>query len=89
MTDAQFHTVEGLIQGRWGMLPANATYDPSVLEPVDAPSWFLDLDMFVSSTQPFEPESLMNTSRRFAEGIYFVFRQMVTDEFLKFYGGQP
>ena len=90
MTEAQFLAQDGArIQGRWGQLPKNATYDPHALEPVAKPSWILDLDMFTTESLPFASEHLLTTAMGFAECLYWLFRQMVTEEFLKFYGGEP
>ncbi len=89
MTEAQFLAQDGArIQGRWGQLPKNATYDADALEPVAKPSWILDLDMFTGESLPFADEPLLTTARRFAECLYALFRQMVTDEFLRFHGGE-
>ena len=90
MSETQFLVQDDVrVQGRWGKLPANATYDPNALEPVDEPSWFLDLDMFTTESQPFASEDLLTTATGFAECLYWLFRQMVTVEFLRFYGGEP
>lgn len=88
ITEAQLLAEEGNIQARWGSLPANATIDPTALEPINKPSWVIDLDMFNTTPQAFVSDELHKTSVRFAERIYSVFREMVTDEFLRFYGGQ-
>lgn len=90
MTGAEFLAKDGArVQGRWGKLPANVTYDPDALEPSDNPSWILDLDMFTTKSQPFASENLLTTATGFAKCLYWLFRQMVTEEFLKFYGGKP
>ena len=90
MTEAQFLVQDGArVQGRWGQLPAHATSDPHALEPVAKPSWVLDLDMFTTESQPFASEELLTTATGFAKCLYWLFRQMVTEEFLKFYGGEP
>lgn len=89
VTQAQLLAVEGVIQGCWGNLPPNTTHDPSVLEPVDGPTWILDLDMFTQTTMPFEASMLAAKAECFARRLYSVFRQMVTDEFLAYYGGKP
>ena len=90
MTEAQFLAQDGArVQGRWGQLPKNATYDPNALEPVAKPSWVLDLDMYMTESLPFASEELLTTAMGFAKCIYWLFRQMVTEEFLKFYGGEP
>ena len=90
MTQAEFLAPDGNgIQGRWGRLPAGATYDHGSLEPFHEPSWILDLDMFTTKPQPFESEKLLTTATGFAESLYRLFRHMVKDEFLRFYGGTP
>ena len=90
MTEVQFLAQDGArVQGRWGLLPANATYDPDAIKRVGDLSWVLDLDMFTAESQAFESESLLTTVTGFAECQYWLFRQMVTEEFLKHYGGSP
>ncbi len=89
MTQAQFLAEEGVIQGRWGNLPPNATYDPDALQPTEKLSWVLDLDMFSPDALPFRSEELLTMTEDFAKRIYSVFRLMVTDEFLRLYGGTP
>lgn len=90
MTEAQFLAQDGgRVQGRWGKLPPNLTYDPDALEPIARPSWVLDLDMFTSEPRAFASEELLKTATDFAKCIYWLFRQMVTEEFLRFYGGEP
>ena len=90
ITEAQFLAEDGArIQGRWGKLPANASYDPDALEAVAKPSWVLDLDMFTTESQPFASNGLLTTATGFARCLYWLFRQMVTEEFLRFYGGEP
>ena len=90
MNDVQFLARNGSrIQGRWGKLPPNVTYDPSAIDPIAKPSWVLDLDMFTSEPQPFSSEELLRTATDFAACLYWLFRRMVTKEFLDFYGGEP
>ena len=88
MTHVQLKAAEGMIQGRWGNVPANETYDSEVLQPIAKPSWVLDLDMFSLDVSPFKSKELVAMAGTFAERTYSVFRLMVTDEFLKFYGGK-
>ena len=73
---------------RWGQVPPQSTVDPNAIEPVDSPSWILDLDMFSVESQPFDPEALVAEVRTYAERIYTVFRWAVTEEFLRRYGGE-
>ena len=86
ITTAQFLAEEGVIQGLWGMLPPDATHDPNVLEPLDSASWFLDLDMFTPNPIAYERELLVSTVGSFAKRIYSVFREMINEKFLAFYG---
>jgi uncharacterized protein (TIGR04255 family) len=72
---------------RWGRVPPHGTVDPSAVEPVENPSWILDLDMFSVRSQPLDTEGLVAESRTYAERIYTLFRWAVTDEFLRLYGG--
>ncbi len=89
LTQTQFRAEEGLLQARWGLLPEDGTIDPGTLEPIHEPSWILDLDMSTSEPLDFSADILSNEAERFTERIYSVFRWMVTDDFLRFYGGQP
>jgi len=80
----------GVLHGRMGFLPMNATIDPIVLPPHPEPNWVLDLDLFRQGTMfPFEPEILAKDASSFALRIYGVFRWIVGDEFLKEFGGKP
>jgi len=74
---------------RWGRIPPRGTVDPNAIEPVDEPSWVLDLDLFSDTEHPFSPDRIKEDGRRYAERIYSMFRWAVTDEFLRRYGGEP
>jgi uncharacterized protein (TIGR04255 family) len=89
LTETLLQSDEGFIQLRWGFLPANSTFDPNSLEPTAERSWIMDFDMFTMEQQPFISQELIATTRSFAERIYTVFRWMVTDDFLRLYGGKP
>jgi uncharacterized protein (TIGR04255 family) len=73
---------------RWGLLPANFTMDPSAIEPIEERSWILDLDTFSSEPRPFESSSILADVQAHAERVYTFFRWVVTDEFLRFFGGR-
>ena len=77
----------GQVTARWGLLPAQVTVDPAVVDVLDEPSWLLDIDAFRAETQPFDIDEIANQAQRFAERIYSIFRWAVTDEFLRRYGG--
>ncbi len=76
------------IAARWGTVPAGSSFDPTAIEPIDKPSWILDLDMSLSKNREFNIEALMGEGQRFAERIYTFFRWAVNDDFLKRFGGQ-
>ena len=73
---------------RWGQLPPHVTVDPAAIEPSDAPSWILDLDMFSAKSVPFSVEGVITDARRYMERLYTFFRWAVTPEFLKHFGGK-
>jgi len=89
MTQATILASEGVIQGKWGNLPPNATHDLDALQPTGTQSWVLDLDMYSPVASPFRSNELLNMTEAFAKRIYSVFRLMITDELLRHYGGTP
>jgi uncharacterized protein (TIGR04255 family) len=90
LSEAQLLTEEGQLLARWGVLPTNATYDPESLPPLEEASWVMDFDMFKDQPQPdhFDSEALISFATKFAERGYSVFRRMITDDFLRFFGGK-
>lgn len=79
----------GQLMARWGLLPPKTTVDPAVAEPLEDPSWLLDLDAFLLETRPFDPTEVVVQARAFCSRIYSFFRWAVTKEFLRRYGGKP
>lgn len=90
INESLFDIPEGQEQmiARWGLLPADATIDPTALEPIAEPSWVLDLDMSLSTQREFSVQRLVSEAQQFAERIYTVFRWMVNDDFLQRFGGK-
>ncbi|GAB1541812.1 hypothetical protein NUACC21_44850 [Scytonema sp. NUACC21] len=78
----------GQLLARWGLLSADTTIDPTVVEPIAQPSWVLDLDMSVSTQREFSIKVIMSEAQHFAERIYTFFRWVVTDDFLQRFGGE-
>ena len=76
------------LMARWGRLPARSTVDPAAVDPVDEPSWVLDVDAFRQKTDALDAETIVSRTRTLAERIYSFFRWAVTDEFLRRYGGR-
>jgi uncharacterized protein (TIGR04255 family) len=79
----------GLVTARWGLVPGRSTVDPAAVEPIEEPSWLLDVDAFQGDTRALDVDATVAQARSFAERIYSIFRWAVTDEFLRRYGGQP
>lgn len=89
MTQAQLQAPDGnFVLARWGKLPPNTTHDQNVLDPVAETSWILDMDMYTSRPSEFATTALIDTARSFAECLYWLFREMVTDDFLVHYGAK-
>jgi uncharacterized protein (TIGR04255 family) len=80
---------EGTIRARWGSLPPGATIDAEAIEPINEASWILDLDAWHPGPRPFRTDELMHVTELFARRVYSTFRWIVTDEFLRFYEGEP
>lgn len=76
------------ILARWGLMPANVSFDPDAIEPIAEPSWILDLDMSLSKNREFNIEALMSEGQYFAQRIYTFFRWAVEDDFLRRFGGE-
>jgi uncharacterized protein (TIGR04255 family) len=78
----------GELLARWGRLSAKMTVDLNLLPPIEEDSWLIDLDVSRTRQTAFEAKGIVETARSAAERVYAVFRWMVTDEFLKAYGGK-
>ena len=75
------------LQVRWGWLPAGATIDPTVSAPAD-PYWLLDIDSFTGRGGPFELPALDSAISDLAERAHRFFRWVVTEDFLRRFGGK-
>lgn len=89
ITETSFEAAEGQLVARWGILSPNGTYDVDAVEPIVGPSWVLDLDMYTNAAFQFDTHEILRRADEFCQRIYYVFREIVTDDFLKFYGGKP
>jgi uncharacterized protein (TIGR04255 family) len=79
----------GQVTTKWGLLPPNGTVDPAAVESIDEASWLLDIDAFQASTRELDIDAVLEQAKLLSERIYSVFRWVVTDEFLRCFGGQP
>jgi uncharacterized protein (TIGR04255 family) len=87
VTQMSVGALPGTLLARWGKVPRGMTIDPTVMQPTEEDSWIIDLDLSETSEMQFDPEALIARVRTYAERIYTVFRWMVTNEFLREYGG--
>jgi uncharacterized protein (TIGR04255 family) len=85
-SDSLFIASNASLSAKWGFLPPNAAYDQNI-QPVGAPSWFLDLDAFRESRAPFELGTLTAAVDDLASFAYDFFRWAVTDKFIDRFGG--
>jgi uncharacterized protein (TIGR04255 family) len=86
-TDAVYHLPDATdLHARWGLLPPKVSFDPAI-EGSDVLSWVLDLDLYTTRQEAFDPEMLITKADATCERIYRFFRWAVTDEFLKACGG--
>jgi hypothetical protein len=64
--------------------------DSAAVEPIEEPSWLLDIDAFPGDTRALHVDATVTQARSFAERrIYSIFRWAVTDEFLRRSVGKP
>jgi len=75
------------IVARWGKLPPQATIDPAVVEPLEKSTWVLDLDMSISERINFDVQEIKDKTNYFSKRLYTIFRWIVTEDFLKHFGG--
>ena len=88
LSDSLFQLDDGSqLRGRWGRLPAGATYDPGI-EPARESSWVLDLDHYTSQPEDFDLAAIGGKVSNFCDRVYTFFRWAVTDVFLDEYGAE-
>lgn len=84
------NVAEGQMSARWGMLPANATYDINILAPITEPSWFLDVDVFAAhehGAKQVPGNKISDMTYALATRGYAVFKWATNENFAKVYGG--
>lgn len=89
LSETMFKLPGANVLARWGRIPAGTTVDPSAIEAAEEDSWILDLDMFGTAQFEFDVDRIVSDAQKYAERIYTIFRWVVTDEFLRHYGGTP
>lgn len=86
LTTAQYGLAGGaLMLGRWGLVPAGFLMDLGI-EPLDRPSWILDLDTFDERQEPFDAEQIVARALEYSRRQYRFFRWAVEPAFLRRFG---
>jgi uncharacterized protein (TIGR04255 family) len=88
LSESLIEIEEGMMTARWGKLPPNATIDPQAYVPIPSVSWFHDLDLFKDTQMAFSDATLAPLLEALAKRQYAVFRFMVTDAYLRHFGGK-
>ena len=85
LTESLFQSDSGSLLAKWATLPGGGTHDPSI-EPVDTPSWVLDLDSFQDVSLPFERTAILAKLQELSLIGYRFFRWSVQAEFAERFG---
>jgi len=86
ISEANIRVEEGDLVLRWGILPANMTIDPGLLEPIPERSWILDIDVWSGQQKPFSASALKTEYHHLMERAYAIFRWVVTEDGLRRFG---
>lgn len=84
--DSEFRFSDAVLHARWGLVPANTALDSMHGDPINKPTWLLDLDMYSPAPHDFEVTDIVERTKDYAERIYGFFRWAVTADFLRRYG---
>jgi uncharacterized protein (TIGR04255 family) len=89
LTETRLDAEEATLSIRWGK-PGNLPPPGLPQDAIETESWIIDIDMYDESpNRAFNAAELTETAQTFAERIYSVFHWTVTDELLRYYGGNP
>lgn len=75
-----------MLQVRSGMIPPGQQFDPAV-PGAPSESWVLDLDAFSDHIAPFDLPSVLATAGKLSDSAYDFFKLVVTDGFVRQFGG--
>lgn len=87
LSETLFGTSRGNLLTKWGILPVGGFMDPTI-EPVNSPSWILDLDAFSETKVDFSPGALAKQVRELSSLGYGFFRWAVTPTFIERFEGE-
>lgn len=85
LSDTLVHRGNTTARVRAGLVPAGLSPDPAVT-PLQKKSWLFDVDMFDADYRAAD-EGVEQAAAELARTQYQLFRWLVTDEFLRYFGG--
>lgn len=85
-TQATYEIEEQHLQVRSGIVPPGETVDPAI-RPLDRSSWVLDLDAFKEGIEAFSTHEVSNVCSKLSDIAYDFFKLVVTDGFVREFGG--
>jgi uncharacterized protein (TIGR04255 family) len=87
LSEANIAVEEGVLLLRWGILGANVTIDPNLLDPLPCKSWILDIDVATNAPpRPFIDSDLRAAFTALTGRAYAIFRYAITDRGLEHFG---
>lgn len=87
LSEANISVEEGVLLLRWGILGANVTIDPNLLDPLPDKSWILDIDVATNAPpRQFIESDLGAAFMALAGRAYAIFRYAMTDKGLEHFG---
>lgn len=84
---ALYSVEDVMLQVRSGVVPAGETVDPAVAA-IGSESWVLDLDAFTARIVPFDVASALTMAGKLSDAAYDFFKLVVTDGFIREFGGE-
>jgi uncharacterized protein (TIGR04255 family) len=88
MSESLYKIESRMLHARWGLLPPGVVIDPTLPQAAGS-NWILDLDSFTQDRSSFDASTLASAAEELASAAYRYFRWVVTEEFLRAFGGAP
>ena len=88
LLEVQFNRGPHTLLVRCGTLPANTTFDPAAIPPINARSWILDIDSAINAVSHVQDNSISALAKDLAERAYRYFRYTVNSDFLEIFGSR-
>jgi uncharacterized protein (TIGR04255 family) len=88
LTQTQAVLEDVQLSARWGLLPPNKGIDAAI-QPVEVPSWIMDIDVFDARPERFDGPALAQRALEHSRRQYRFFRWAVEPAFLLRFGADP